>query len=201
MSDQAQATQPLPRHDLAPTASPGSTAQFGVMLFLASDVMLFAPFFAAYFLLREANQPWPPAGVELDTWRALLATVVLVASSFTLVASDRAAARAGGGQVMRRWLLVTIALGAAFVANQLAEYATLDFGADDHTYGSIYWVLTGLHGAHVTAGLAAMAMLYVRTVRAPSAAAIAPWTHGVSLFWHLVDLIWLFLFATVWVLR
>ena len=181
-----------------PTAS---TAQFGVMLFLASDVMLFAPFFAAYFLLRESSQPWPPAGVELDTVRALAATAVLVSSSFTLVASDRAAARADGRPAMRRWLLATIVLGLVFVANQLLEYSTLDFGADDHTYGSIYWVLTGLHGAHVTAGVAAMGLLYVRTVRARSTAAIAPWTHGVSLFWHLVDLIWLFLFATIWLLR
>ena len=90
-----------------------STAHFGVIVFLASDVMLFAPFFAAYFLLKANNPPWPPAGVELDVPRAALATLVLVASSFTLVASDRAGERPGGGAAMRRWLLVTIGLGAA----------------------------------------------------------------------------------------
>ena len=96
---------------------------------------------------------------------------------------------------MRRWLLVTIGLGAVFLANQIAEYATLDFGADDHPYGSIYWLLTGLHGAHVTAGLAAMALLFVRSVRSRSHAAVASWAGGVSLFWHLVDLIWVFVFS------
>jgi len=205
VSEQAHAKPAIALHDAATarlvTAPGTSTAQFGVMLFLASDVMLFAPFFAAWFLLRESNQPWPPEGVELNTLRALGATVVLVASSFTLVASDRAATRPDGRPAMRRWLLATIALGALFIANQVAEYASLDFGAADHTYGSIYWLLTGLHGAHVTTGLAAMALLYVRTVRASSLGAIAPWTHGVSLFWHLVDLIWLFVFSTIWVLR
>ncbi len=182
-------------------AATRSTAHFGVVVFLASDVMLFASFFAAYFLLRTSNQPWPPEGVELDTTRAALFTAVLFASSFTLVASDRAAERPGGGSAQQRWLLFTIALGAAFLANQLAEYATLDFTADDHPYGSCYWLLTGLHSAHVTAGLVAMALLFVRSIRSRSPAAIASWTGGVSLFWHLVDVIWLFLFATVWIIR
>jgi len=184
-----------------PTGRSGpSTSQFGVVVFLASDVMLFAAFFAASFLLRSGNQPWPPEGVELDTARALAATVVLVASSFTMVAAERAAAgedRAG----MRRWLLVTIALGAVFLANQIAEYATLDFAASDHVYGSVYWLLTGLHGAHVTAGLGALALLFVRAVRGRSLGAIAPWTHGVALFWHLVDVVWVVVFLTIWVIR
>ncbi len=197
MSDLASTASPATH---SPLASMRSTGQFGVIVFLASDVMLFAPFFAAYFLLRAGNQPWPPEGVELDTLRAGIFTAVLVASSFTLVASDRAAEH-GAAQHQRRWLLITIGLGAAFLANQLAEYATLTFGADDHTYGSVYWVLTGLHGAHVTAGLVAMALLFLRSARSRSPAAIATWTGGVSLFWHLVDVIWLFVFATIWVIR
>lgn len=194
--------------DFAPSApgvhssleSTRSTAHFGVIVFLASDVMLFAAFFAAYFLLRATNTPWPPDDVELATVRTGVFTAVLVASSFTLIGSDRAAERLDApGQ--RRWLLLTIALGAAFLANQIAEYATLPFTADDHPYGSIYWLLTGLHSAHVAAGLVAMAMLFVRSARSPSPAAIASWTGGISLFWHLVDVVWVFLFATIWLIR
>jgi cytochrome c oxidase subunit 3 len=177
------------------------TAPFGVIVFLASDVMLFAPFFAAYFLLRSTNEPWPPPAVELDVLRAALATATLVASSFTLIASERAEERPAGRPAMRRWLLATIALGALFLTNQIAEYATLGFGADTHPYGSAYWLLTGLHGAHVTAGLAAMGLLYVRSVRSRSPAALQTWTTGVSLFWHLVDVIWVFVFATIWLMR
>lgn len=181
-------------------AATRSTAQFGMIVFLASDVMLFAAFFAAYFLLRASDQPWPPGDVELATVRTAIFTVALVASSFTLIGSDHAAERLDGAS-QRRWLLVTIALGAAFLANQLAEYATLPFTADDHPYGSIYWLLTGLHSAHVTAGLVAMALLFIRSVRSRSPAAIASWTGGVSLFWHLVDVIWVFLFVTIWIIR
>lgn len=175
-------------------------ASFGVIVFLASDIMLFAPFFAAYFLLRSTNRPWPPDGVELDVARAGAATVVLVLSSLTLVLSDRAE-HARRAVVQRRWLLVTIALGTAFLANQFAEYATMGFGADDHPYGSVYWLLTGLHSAHVTVGVLAMVLLYARSRLASSTQVVATWSGGVSMFWHLVDVVWIGVFLTIWVVR
>jgi cytochrome c oxidase subunit 3 len=198
MSDVVTSTSAV---DPEPAPGARSTAAFGVIVFLASDVMLFAAFFAAYFLLRADNAPWPPEGVELEVPRAAAATLTLIASSFTMEASDRAAEHPGGMRATRRWLLITIALGALFLANQISEYAALSFSADDHPYGSIYWLLTGLHGAHVTAGLGALSLLFVRSVRSGSLAAIAPWQAGVSLFWHLVDLVWIFVFVTIWVLQ
>jgi len=178
-----------------------STGQFGVIVFLASDVMLFAPFFAAYFLLRANTVPWPPADVEIDVPRAGIFTAVLLISSFTLVMSDRAGERVDGRRESRRWLLVTIALGLAFLVNQLLEYRTLDFGADSHSYGSAYVLLTGLHACHVTAGICAMALLFVRRVRGRDRESVASWAGGVSLFWHLVDIIWLFVFTTIWIIQ
>ena len=89
-------------------------------------------------------------------------------SSFTLLAADRAGERPGGARAMRNWLLLTIVLGALFVTNQLLEYRALDFAADT-PYGSIYYLVTGLHGLHVTVGIAAMALLFVRAVRAATA--------------------------------
>jgi cytochrome c oxidase subunit III len=182
-------------------SSARNTTQFGVIVFLASDVMLFAPFFAAYFLLRATNQPWPPEDVHLDVPRALAATIVLVISSFTLAASDRAGERPGGARTSRRWLLVTIGLGVAFLVNQLLEYRSLEFGADSHPYGSVFYLLTGLHGLHVTVGIAAMALLFVRSARARTQHDVATWAGGVSLFWHLVDAIWVFVFSTIWLLQ
>ena len=184
------------------SASPPArtTGQFGVVVFLASDVMLFAPFFAAYFLLRATNSPWPADGVELDLRRALAATIALVASSFTLIAGDRAYERRDV-VAMRRWLLATITLGGIFLANQLAEYVTLSYRYDDHPYGSIYWGLTGLHTAHVTGGLCALGLLYVRAARSRALDEIGPWANGVSLFWHLVDVVWVGVFVTIWIIR
>ena len=177
-----------------------STSRFGMVVFLASDVMLFAAFFSAYYVLRGANGPWPPEGVELDVVRALMATIVLVTSSFTLVAADRALA-AERAQVARRWVLVTVALGAAFAVNQVLEYLDLTFGIDDHPYGSAYWMLTGLHGAHVLAGLAALLLLFVRLVRGRDLARVEPYAGGVSLYWHMVDAVWVAVFLTIWVVR
>lgn len=177
-----------------------STGQFGVIVFLASDLMLFAAFFAAYFLLRSTNEPWPPSDVELDVVRAALATAVLVGSSFALVVADHAHQR-GDRRTMRRWLLVTIAMGGVFLANQIAEYATLTFAASDHPYGSIYWGLTGLHSFHVACGLSLLGLLFVRVTRTPELDEIAPWTNGISLFWHLVDIVWIGVFTTIWIIR
>lgn len=184
----------------ARTVPSRSTGQFGVIVFLASDVMLFAPFFAAYFLLRSTNQPWPADGVELDVLRAGAATIALVASSFSLVVADRAQER-GDRATMQRWVLVTIALGGVFLVNQIAEYATLSFSASDHPYGSIYWGITGLHSLHVTCGLAALALLFVRASRTSSLDEVSPWANGISMFWHLVDIIWLGVFTTIWIIR
>ncbi len=177
-----------------------STGQFGVIVFLASDIMLFAPFFAAYFLLRSTNSPWPPEGADIDLPRALVFTLVLVSSSFTLIAADRAQAR-GDRHMMRRWLIATIGLGLAFLVNQLLEYTTLPFRPEDHPYGSIYYGLTGLHTLHVTGGLCILSLLYVRAVRTRHLATVHPWAGGTSLFWHLVDIIWVFVFFTIWIIR
>lgn len=175
-------------------------SQLGMYVFLASDLMLFAAFFAAFYLLRSTAETWPPEGVHLDTLRAAVATAVLVASSGTMIVADRAFER-GDVRGLRRWLIVTVVLGAAFLANQIAEYVTLDFRADDHTYGSIYWLLTGLHTAHVTVGVLAMLALVARTTRARSAEALGTWTRGTSTFWHLVDVVWIAVFVTIWVIR
>lgn len=177
-----------------------TTGQFGVIVFLASDVMLFATFFAAYYLLRSTNDPWPAEGVDLDTARALAATLALVASSFTLIAGDRAEAR-GDRRGMKRWLIGTILLGAIFLANQLAEYVTIDYRPDGSVYASIYWGLTGLHTFHVIGGLCALALLYIRATRARSLDEVSSWAGGTSLFWHLVDIVWLAVFTTIWVIR
>jgi len=186
----------------APSPANGqrTTAELGMILFLASDIMLFSPFFAAYFLLRSTTDVWPADRVELDTLRAAVATLILVSSSFALMTADRALEH-GDRAKTQRWILATIALGALFLGNQIAEYVTLDFRPADHTYGSIYWGVTMLHGAHVTAGLVALAALYVRATRAQPFDAIAAWAKGVSWFWHLVDIIWVAVFLTIWVIR
>ncbi|MGA9278356.1 cytochrome c oxidase subunit 3 [Ilumatobacter sp.] len=182
-------------------SAPGrTTGQFGVVVFLASDIMLFAAFFAAYFLLRSTADQWPAEGVELDTVRDGFFTLVLVSSSFTMIAADRAHDR-GDRRRMRHWLTATILLGGAFFVNQITEYATIDFRWDESTYGSVFWGLTGLHAMHVLGGLTALVLLYIRATRTRSLDEITPWANGISLFWHLVDVIWVCVFVTIFVIR
>jgi cytochrome c oxidase subunit III len=184
------------------TAGPPArtTGQFGVIVFLASDVMLFGSFFAAYFLLRSTNDPWPAANVDLDIPRELVFTLCLVASSFTMIASDRAHDR-DDRRGMRWWIIGTVLLGAAFLVNQIAEYRTIAWRWDDSAYGSIYWGLTGLHSLHVTAGLCALGLLFIRASRSKSLDEVSSWAGGVSMFWHLVDIVWIAVFVTIWIIQ
>ncbi len=177
-----------------------STAGFGMIVFLASDVMLFAAFFAAYFLLRSVNDVWPTSAANLDTIRAGAATVVLVASSFTFLAADRSLS-AGAIDRYRRRLLLTLALGVGFLGNQFLDYRSLEFEPATDAYGSVYWMLTGLHAIHVSAGLLAIGLLVIRSNRVSEPHRLGSWNGAISSFWHLVDVVWVAVFLTIWVVR
>ena len=116
------------------------------------EVMFFGGLFAAYFTVKAANDEWPPAGVDLDTPRAGLFTLVLVASSFTLHRAERASHAEA-----RNWTLLTLALGVVFLGNQALEWATNDFSVSTDAFGTLYYALTGFHGLHVAIGLVLLA--------------------------------------------
>lgn len=190
----------LPQGQLPHLERQTRVAQFGMFVFLASDLMLFSAFFAAYYLLRSSNQPWPPSGTELETLRPLIGTVVLIASSFTVIAAERRAG-AGDASAFRRWLLATIALGLTFLVLQIIDYATVSFTISSDVYGSAFWGLTGLHTAHVIAGVSALGFLYLRSMRAGPPHNASSWTVAITPFWHLVDIVWVGVFTTIWVVR
>ena len=173
----------------------------GAVVWLASELMFFAGLFAAYFSLRAAESgPWPPADVELETALAGAATVLLVASSGTIQLAVRAVV-AGRRAEFRRWMLVTAMLAGVFIANQGREWAAAEFGPDSHAYGSAFFVMTGFHGLHVIGGILAMVVLLVRSRSRKFGAAQAPAVEVVSYYWHLVDAVWLGMFATLFLLR
>lgn len=170
------------------------------MVWLASELMFFAGLFAAYFALRAVNREWPPEGVELEVARTALATAVLVASSFTMHVAVVASERRDERRAIR-WTLATVALGALFVANQVAEYAGLGFTYTTHAYGSIFYLMTGFHGLHVVGGLVLMlAVLGVGTGRSSQVPLEDPLT-VTEFYWHFVDVVWLGMFATIYLLR
>ncbi len=187
--------------DRAETRSPGapSTLGVGVVVWLASELMFFSGLFGAYFTLRSINDTWPPEGVELETVRTAVATAVLISSSLTMHLAV-GAARGEDRRGAVRWLGVTALLGALFLANQAAEYAAAPFQIDDHAYGSIFYVMTGFHGLHVLGGLVFMGAVAV-AVAGRSEAPAHQTVEVCGYYWHFVDVVWVAMFATIYLVR
>jgi cytochrome c oxidase subunit 3 len=172
----------------------------GVVVWLASELMFFAGLFAAYFTLRSTATRWPPEGVELTTGRTAIATAVLVASSFTMHGAVKAAQRADRRRAIT-WLAITAVLGAAFLSNQALEYAQANFRISSHAYGSAFYLMTGFHGLHVLGGLlfmgAVAGAIGGQTSRIPPASTV----EVCGYYWHFVDVVWVAMFTTIYLLR
>jgi cytochrome c oxidase subunit 3 len=102
---------------------------------------------------------------------------------------------------MHRWLVITIALGTLFFANQIREFFVLDFAPSSSSYGSMYYVMTGFHALHVFAGLLLIIAAIAITTGAGTLERRTPAVESVSYFWHFVDVVWILLFLTLFVLR
>jgi cytochrome c oxidase subunit 3 len=175
----------------------------GMYLFIGSEIMLFGSFFTAYFFARVVTGPgeWPPAPYELPVYLALLNTIILVSSSFTMhwaLTSVKRANRAG----LVAGLLLTFLLGLTFLLIQAREYTRLGFSPHDLAFGSTFYGLTGLHGAHVFIGLNLLLYALIRSIRGHYGP--EPHAHlGVEIpgiYWHFVDVMWIVVYVTVYVL-
>lgn len=182
------------------SAAGTDTTLIGPLLFIASEAMFFAGLFGAYFNVRTREAVWPPEGIELDYPIALVITAILLTSSVTMQLAV-SAIKAGDHRRMMRFLVVTFALGAIFLAGQLLDYTTLNFGIGTGVYGALFYTLTGFHGAHVTGGLIAIFVLLLRGAAGQFSARHHAMVEGVSAYWHFVDVIWVLLFSTIYLLR
>ncbi len=194
-----------PTADTPPAAPPAhdprmpSTLGVGVIVWLASELMFFSGLFAAYFTLRSVNDVWPPKGVELATARTAVATAVLVSSSGAMHMAV-VAARRNDRRGAVRWLGVTALMGLIFLSNQALEYVQAPFRLTSHAYGSVFYLMTGFHGAHVIGGL-----VFMGAVAAAIAGRSRVPTHQTvevcAYYWHFVDVVWVAMFLTIYVLR
>jgi cytochrome c oxidase subunit 3 len=176
----------------------------GIYFFIASEVMLFGSFFSAYFFARVvagSGEPWPPDGFELPVYLALLNTIILVTSSFTMhwaLQSVKRNHRAG----LIAGLVLTFLLGLTFLLIQAREFTRLGFAPSTNAFGSTFYGLTGLHGLHVFVGLNLLAVALIRSVRGHYGP--QPEKHlGVELpgiYWHFVDVMWIVVYTTVYVI-
>jgi cytochrome c oxidase subunit 3 len=190
-----------------------NTALLGMLLFIGSELMFFAGLFAAYFNARATAQPhWPPEGQEhfIDPFTQspfpflpVIATVVLIASSGTMQWALWRIQR-GDRTGMNRALIATLVMGGLFLGAQLWDYTALageGFGINSGVYGTLYFTMTGFHGAHVFGGVVGIAVVLLRGLAGQFSARHHVAVEAVSAYWHFVDVVWIFLFLTLYFLK
>lgn len=179
-------------------------AKLGIWLFLASEVMLFGGLFSAYVLLRIGAETWPEGASILNVPLATLNTVVLITSSITMVMAWASLVRKDINKY-RLYNFATLACGLTFLVVKYFEYsAKFHHGLlpSESTFLAIYFTLTGLHGLHVIGGMLTLAYLQFIGSKMWKTDPVR-YTGRVEcagLFWHLVDLVWIFLFPTLYLM-
>ena len=182
-----------------------SSSLLGMVLFIASEVMFFGGLFGAYFTIRSAATQWPPEGTEvhLETWYAAILTTILVSSSVTMQFGVWAIRR-NEQRRLQLWLIVSLLLGLAFLAGQANEYRMLigeGLTLSSGVFGSTFYTLTGFHGAHVAGGAAFILIVFLRARSGQFTARYHDTVEMASYYWHFVDVVWLGLFSTIYLLR
>jgi cytochrome c oxidase subunit III len=181
---------------------PGSL--LGMLLFISSEVMFFGSLFGAYFTIRASASQWPPPGSpEIDVVRTGLFSLFLISSSVTMQLSIGALKR-GDRSGLLRWLLTTMVLGAIFLGGQALEYSELwgaGFNVSTNVFLTLFFTMTGFHALHVTGGLIAIAIVASSVSRGEIHARRAGPAEAVSYYWHFVDVVWVLLFSTLYLLK
>jgi cytochrome c oxidase subunit 3 len=188
----------------------------GTIVWLSSELMFFAALFASYFTIRSvSHELWTQSTAHLNVPFASVNTTVLVLSSVScqlgVFAAERGQVGRSGsifkvsGWGLREWFVLTYCMGAFFIAGQATEYVSLiqeDITIPHSAYGSVFYLTTGFHGLHVTGGLIAFLLVLGRTFMARR------FTHEqavsaivVSYYWHFVDIVWIALFATIYLIQ
>jgi cytochrome c oxidase subunit 3 len=188
----------------------------GTIVWLSSELMFFAALFAAYFTIRSVSpELWAQETELLNVPFSTVNTIILVLSSVTCQLGVFAAERGQVGRTgsalnpagwgLREWFILTYVMGAIFIGGQALEYAELvheGLTISSSAYGSGFYLTTGFHGLHVTGGLIAFLFVLGRTYLARK------FTHEqavtaivVSYYWHFVDVVWIGLFATIYLLK
>src|ERR1700760_2140865 len=172
----------------------------GMLLFIMSEVMIFGAFFTAYFFIRIANHnPWPAHGTTLPEAVAGINTAILVSSSVTIHWALESVKR-GNRFGLKAGMVTTFLLGLTFLFVQVNEYVHIGFSPHDAAQGTIFYALTGLHGAHVFIGLCMLLMVTVRAFRGHYSAEHHMGMEVPGIYWHFVDIMWVIVYTTVYVL-
>jgi cytochrome c oxidase subunit 3 len=190
-------------HHGPPPANQSSRVEpqlLGMLLFIISEIMLFGAFFTAYFFIRVVgDNSWPAEGQHLPVAIAGVNTAILLSSSVTMHWALEGAKRENRA-ALRIGLLTTFLLGLTFLTVQVNEYVHIGFAVGDNAQASIFYGLTGLHGAHVFVGLTLLLFATIRAFRGHFSAKEHRGVEVPGIYWHFVDVMWIIVFSTIYVL-
>jgi cytochrome c oxidase subunit 3 len=192
-------------HHGPPAANRSSRVEpplLGMMLFIISEIMVFGAFFTAYFFIRivVTGHTWFPVdGHTLPVAVAGVNTAILVSSSLTLHWAESSIKR-GNRFGLQAGMTATFLLGLTFLFIQVNEYVHIGFAAQDNAQATVFFSLTGLHGAHVTIGLMLLGMVTIRAFRGHFSAENHQGLEVPGIYWHFVDVMWIVVYTAVYVL-
>jgi len=171
---------------------------WGVMLTIATEGTIFMALLAAYYFVRAVSPEWPQGGIKPPELKLIsIFTVILLASSVPMFWAERAVKRNKRGQLQAA-LAATFVMGLAFLIHQGYEFAKLEFTIDENAYASLFIVITGLHGLHLLIGLLISSVVQVKAARGWFDAERHTTVEVFALYWHFVDVVWIFVFSSLY---
>jgi cytochrome c oxidase subunit 3/cytochrome o ubiquinol oxidase subunit 3 len=180
-----------------------TNAKLGFWMFLASEALFFGAFISTYFLYRGRDAAFKggPTPKELyDIPFTSATSFILLMSSLTMVLA-LAAIQRGDHRRFRIWILATALFGSTFIGGQVFEFTEFyreGLSLGGNLFGTTFFTLTGLHGAHVTVGIVWLLSLYARSVQGQLSAEKAEAVEIAGLYWHFVDIVWIFIFTAIY---
>ncbi len=185
---------PLPI-EVSDLSAPGS---WGMLLLIATDAAIFACLLASYFFLQAGSAPWPPDGIKKpDLGLITINTFILWGSSIPMQWAESSIRHGHRGR-LASGLALAFGMAALFLVLQGVEYAHKAFSPQTNAYGSLFYAITGFHGLHVFGAMLANAVIQVRAWLGHFSRSRTLAVRNVVLFWHFVDLIWVFVFASLY---
>ena len=172
----------------------------GMLLFIISEIMVFGAFFTAYFFIRVvAGDPWPAPGDHLPKLIAGFNTAILISSSFPIHYAQESI-RKDNRFGLQLGMVTPFLLGLTFLFIQITEYVHIGFSPQDSAQGTIFYGLTGLHGAHVTIGLMLLAFVTIRSFRGHYSSRAYHGMEVPGIYWHFVDVMWIIVYLTIYII-
>jgi cytochrome c oxidase subunit 3 len=215
MSDASTTTRSYLAHHFESLEKQTHAARLGMWLFLATEVLLFTALFTGYAVYRWLYTPdFAAASRSLETWIGLVNTIVLVTSSFTVAMGLDRATR-GEGRATMAFFALSVLLAAVFLGFKYVEYShhfhagelpgryyagTKLLGPGQPIFWALYFLITGLHGIHVVVGMTVLAVVGIRAGRGAYTSEYHVPVELAGLYWHLVDLIWIFVFPLIYLI-